>query len=187
MVGPLHPIAERDLLSVIHERLEDLRDSGTLARLEAEARQRLEGYARQPRGRVLPRALVGQVRHHDPSVTVPYAIRDHRGTILHPAGTTVNPLARMRLSSQLLLFDGDDAEQVDWARAIHRSEPARSKPILTRGSPVALIEAWGTWVYFDQRGQLVERFQIEALPAIVSQDGTRLRIEEIALEPGERR
>ena len=62
--------------------------------------------------------------------------------------------------------------------------PERAKPILTRGSPVELIEAWGTWVYFDQGGYLVERFGIEALPAIVSQDGARLRVEEIAIGRG---
>ena len=52
-------------------------------------------------------------------------------------------------------------------------------------SPVELIEAWGTWVYFDQGGYLVERFGIEALPAVVSQDGARLRVEEIAIGRGE--
>ena len=37
----------------------------------------------------------------------------------------------------------------------------------------------------DQGGYLVERFGIEALPAIVSQDGTRLRVEEVAIGRGE--
>ena len=184
VVGPVYPIAERSLLVVIGERRDGLRDSGELARLEQAAQRRFVGYAREPRGVELPRAAEYRVRYDDPSLTVPYAIRDARGAVLHAAGTTVNSLEHMMLSKRLLFFDGRDAEQVGWARALVESAPARSKPILTHGSPVGLIEAWGTWVYFDQRGYLVERLGIRALPAVVSQDGNRLRIEEIALATG---
>ena len=185
VVGPVYPIAERSLLEVIEERLEGLRDSGELARLEDEARRRFEGYVREPRGVTLPRAVEYRVRHDDPSVTVPYDIHDHRGQVLHAAGTTVNPLEHVALSRRLLFFDGRDPDQVGWARALQLAAPERAKPILTRGSPVELIEAWGAWVYFDQGGYLVERFGIQALPAIVSQDGARLRVEEIAIGRGE--
>lgn len=185
VAGPVYPIAERSLLEVIAERLEGLRDSGELARLEQDAKRRFEDYVREPRGVDLPRAVEYRVRHDDPSITVPYEIRDHRGEVIHAAGTVVNPLEHVTLSRRLLFFDGRDAEQVDWARSLHVSASGRVKPILTRGSPVELIKAWGTWVYFDQRGYLVERFGIEALPAIVSQDGTRLRVEEMAIGQGE--
>jgi len=187
VVGPVYAIAERSLLEVIVERLEGLRDSGELARLEQDARRRFEGYVREPAGVALPRAVEYRVRHDDPSITVPYAIRDHRGDVIHPQGTTVNPLEHVTLSRKLLFFDGHDPDQVRWARSMHASAPGRAMPILTRGSPVALIEAWESWVYFDQRGYLVERFGIETLPAMVSQHGTRLRIEEFALDVGEYR
>jgi conjugal transfer pilus assembly protein TraW len=187
VAGPVYPIAERSLLSVIEERLEGLRDSGELARLEEDARRRFEGYVREPRGTKLPRAVEYRVRHNDPSLTVPYAIVDHRGEVIHPEGTVINPLEHMTLSRKLLFFDGHDPDQIGWAHAIHAAAPGRSKPILTRGSPVDLIDAWGTWVYFDQRGYLIDRFGIEALPAMVSQDGTRLRVEEFALDAAELR
>lgn len=187
VAGPVYPIGERSLLAVIEQRLASLRDSGELARLEAAARRRLEGYVREPDGVALPRAVDYRVRLDDPSLTVPHAIRDHRGEVIHPAGTVVNPLDHVTLSRRLLFFDGHDPGQVAWARALHLSAPSRSKPILTRGSPVALIEAWGTWIYFDQHGRLVERLRIEALPAVVSQEGAHLRIEEIPLGPGEPR
>jgi len=182
VVGPVYPIAERSLLTVIAERLTGLRESGELDRLEDDARRRYDAYAREPRGVELPRAREHRVRLLDPTLTVPYAIRDHRGSVIHPAGTTVNPLDHMTLSRRLLFFDGRDPAQVAWARALRDKAPGRSKVILTGGSPVELMDRWGIWVYFDQRGYLVGRFGIEALPAIVSQEGPRLRIEEIALD-----
>ena len=39
----------------------------------------------------------------DDEITVPYDIRDHRGEVIHAAGTTVNPLEHMTLSRRLLL------------------------------------------------------------------------------------
>ena len=41
------------------------------------------------------------------------------------------------------------------------------------------MRRWKRPVYFDQHGQLVERLGIRHLPALVSQDGKRLRIDEI--------
>jgi conjugal transfer pilus assembly protein TraW len=36
-------------------------------------------------------------------------------------------------------------------------------------------------VYFDQQGSLIRRFGIRQVPALVSQEGLRLRIDEVAL------
>jgi len=74
------------------------------------------------------------------------ALPNHLRVGLHAAGTTVNPLEHVALSRRLLFFDGRDPDQVGWARALQRAAQERAKPILTRGSPVELIEAWGTWV-----------------------------------------
>jgi conjugal transfer pilus assembly protein TraW len=183
VVGPVYPIAEADLLSVIEARLQALQRTGALARLEGEMRDKAARYAARPAGTHLPRAVKPRVRSLDPSLTVPNAITDHTGRVIHPAGTRVNPLQYLTLSRRLVFFDGDDPAQVTWARE-NAKDRLRVKPILVNGPLGALTRAWQRRLYFDQGGRLVAHFRIERLPAVVAQEGERLRIEEIALEEG---
>jgi conjugal transfer pilus assembly protein TraW len=41
------------------------------------------------------------------------------------------------------------------------------------------MRLWRRPVYYDQQGQLVEKLGIRHVPALVSQEGRRLRIDEI--------
>ena len=41
------------------------------------------------------------------------------------------------------------------------------------------MRAWNKPVYYDQDGVLVRKLGITAVPAIVSQEGARLRIDEV--------
>ncbi len=177
-MGPVYPIAEQDMLLTIEQRLKALEESGELARIEEDAKARYRAYVERPEGVHLPRAKKNRTYYVDPSLTVPYDIRDHEGRIIHPAGTTVNPLHYITLSKQLLFFDGDDPEQVRWARLMVDKDSLRVKPILTNGPIMALMKEWKLRLYFDQRGKLTERFRIQRVPAIVSQDGKRLKIVE---------
>ncbi len=182
VVGPVYPIAEQDMLVTIEQRLKALEESGELARIEEDAKARYRAYVERPKGVHLPRAKKDRTYYVDPSLTVPYDIRDHEGRIIHPAGTTVNPLDYITLSKQLLFFDGDDTIQAEWARSVIDSDPLRVKPILTNGSVLALMKKWQLRLFFDQRGKLTERFRIQRVPAIVSQDGKRLRVVEHNLD-----
>ena len=181
VVGPVYPIAEQDMLQTIEHRLTALEESGELTRIEEDAKARYQAYVERPEGVQLPRATKNRTYHVDPSITVPYDIKDHEGRIIHPAGTTINPLDYMTLSKQLLFFDGDDPVQVEWARAMVDGDPVHIKPILTDGPVLALMKEWQVRLYFDQRGQLVEQFGIQAVPVTLSQDGIRLRVVEHGL------
>ncbi|MBK8324891.1 MAG: hypothetical protein IPL06_20020 [Betaproteobacteria bacterium] len=52
------------------------------------------------------------------------------------------------------------------------------KPILVAGL-LDLIRRWKRPVFFDQGGALVARLGIRHVPALVSQDGLRLRVDEV--------
>ena len=95
-----------------------------------------------------------------------------------PAGTTKNPLEVVSLSKHLLFFDGRDAQQVRDARALIDHYGGKVKPILVAGSYLDLMKAWQLSVYFDQQGVLTTKFGITQVPALVSQEGPRLRIDE---------
>lgn len=181
VVGPVYPIAEQDMLQTIEHRLTALEESGELTRLEEDAKARYQAYVERPEGVQLPRATKNRTYHVDPSITVPYDIKDHEGRIIHPAGTTVNPLNYITLSKQLLFFDGDDPVQVEWARSMIDGDPLHIKPILTNGPILALMKEWQVRLYFDQKGILIQRFRIQKLPATVDQDGQQLKVVEYGL------
>jgi len=53
--------------------------------------------------------------------------------------------------------------------------------ILVKGAPLALSEEWGVLVYFDQGGFLCKKLRIQHIPAVVTQDKTRIIVEEVVL------
>ena len=184
MLGPVYPIKEQDMLETIQQRLGELKSSGELDRLEQTARQRARKRVERPPGIVLPAASADRVHYIDPTVTVPYDIMDHEGRIIHPAGTSVNPLKYKGLSRRLLFIDGDQADQVGWAKQLHSQSSGLTKVILVNGPIMDLMRNWGEPLYFDQGGRLVDYFEIKSLPASVVQDGERLRVDEVRLESG---
>ena len=106
-------------------------------------------------------------------------ITDDKGNIIVPAGTSKNPLEVVSLSKHLLFFDGSDRDQVRYARTLIDHYGGKVKPILVAGSYLDLMKAWQLSVYFDQQGVLTTKFGITQVPALVSQEGLRLRIDEL--------
>ncbi len=117
--------------------------------------------------------------HYDPSLVVPAAIADAEGRVIVPAGTRVNPLDTVALSQPLLFIDARDAQQLARARALLDRHQGRVKLILTGGSYLELMRRWRRPVFYDQQGGLTAKLGIRQVPALVTQEGKRLRIDEI--------
>ena len=117
--------------------------------------------------------------YFDPSFTLDRNIVDARGRLLFAAGTRKNPLEIVSLSKHLLFFDARDRRQVTRARELMARYDGKVKPILTGGSYLDLMKAWRIPIYYDQQGTLTEKLGIRHVPALVSQEGKRLRIDEI--------
>ncbi len=182
-VGQTYGIAEPDMLEGFYSRLREAEASGRMAEVEKEMKARFVAYANRPSGVALPRAQERRVRYFDPSMVLSRDIVDHEGNVLWPAGTTVNPLEYITMSQQWLFFDGDDPEQAAWAHDYLKRYPNQVHPILTQGAVLELMDTWQIRLYFDQGGKYVEKFGIEALPSLISQEGKKLRIDEIV--PGD--
>lgn len=182
VIGKTYAIAEADLLAVIQEHLEGMAADGRLARTEEDLKVRAEAYVKRPPGKHLPRAVEPRVYYHDPSITMTHDLSDHQGQIIHPAGTTINPLDYVSLTTPLVFFDGDDETQVRWVRALLGPAPDRYVVLMTNGPVIERMQAWQIRLYFDQHGRHTERLGIRALPAVVRQEGARLRIDEIVPE-----
>lgn len=178
VIGPTYAIAEPDLLVELQTRLREKARTGELRALENAARQRIVATIESPPPVPgLARSVLARTTYVDPSVVIGAPIVDARGQVLIAAGTRTNPLDVVSLTQPLLFFDGRDAAQVHAARALIERHGGKVKPILTGGSYLELMRRWRLRVYYDQQGALVQKLGIRAVPALVSQEGKRLRID----------
>ena len=182
VIGPTYGISEPHLLTFIEQRLREKERSGELQGLMQDAQARGIESVRRPAAVPGLRATeTARTFYVDPSFTLDRNIVDAQGRLMFAAGFRKNPLDVVSLSKQLLFFDARDSRQVTRARELMARYEGKVKPILTGGSYLDLMKAWRVPVYFDQQGSLTRRFGIRQVPALVSQEGLRLRVDEVAL------
>lgn len=180
VIGPVYPIAEPHLIEVILQRLREMHSDGGLERLQRDSQARVRRQIEEPPG-VPGISKTTQARsfHVDPSIEVPYPITDADGRVIVAPGTRINPLDTVSLSRPLLFIDARDRAQVDRAQQLLGAHGGQLKLILTGGSYLELMRRWKRPVFYDQQGRLTQQLGIRHVPALVSQDGKRLRIDEL--------
>lgn len=181
-VGPTYPIMEQDMLEEIIAKLKEKERSGEIARLQQEAIKRSENSIRNPKPvEGLVRTRMPRTYYYDPSVVVNKRIATPDGKVIAEAGQKFNPLTQMGWPQWLVFFDARDPEQVKKADQLIKQAKGQAKPVLVGGSFIDLQKLWQRRVYFDQLGTLTTKFGIKQVPAVVSQEGDRLRIDELAI------
>lgn len=176
--GQVYGIQEKDAIDQITGKLTELDKRGELKKLWEKHRDKnlaaIENPAPLPG---ISTVATAKVWTFDPSFTFSEDIKDHLGNLLVRAGTKVNPLQYTPLTKSLIFIDGRDPAQVAYAKK-RTDEHPRDKVILVAGSFLKLNREWKRPTYFDQRGHLTSRLGIKRVPAIVTQSGTLLRVEE---------
>lgn len=201
--GVIFPIEEQDPIATIQQKLKVMEDSGELERRNLELQKKARTSVERPKPvEGITKATKGRVFYYDPTYVVQADFKDHQGTCFAKKGTRINPLETVALSTNLIFFDGDDEEQLTWVKghlATSRVTPPPGQPadslaaqnshekpiklILVKGAPLKLSEELNFPVYFDQSGILTQKLGIKHVPALVSQDGKKLKIEEIKVPP----
>lgn len=176
--GETFPIQEENLLSFIQAKLSRLQQSGELEQHQIAVVRRVTKSIQTPTP-VEGLITTKQARtfYYDPSIQVPYDLKDHKEVVFQKAGTRFNPLELYSLKRPLLLINGEDLGQVDFAK----SQKDNPKIILVKGAPIALMKEQSKPIYFDQGGALVRKLGIKQVPAKVVQEGKQLVISELSL------
>lgn len=174
--GTTFDILEENLLARIQEKLSILEKSGEMKSHQLALTKRVNERVLRP----LPvegLSLVTQnsVKEYDPTFILDQDIKDHEGNLIGEKGTRYNPLDYMSFGVPLLFIDGDDDQQVNWSLS------QEGKIVLVNGSPILLENQHQKPFYFDQKGAIAKRLDIDQIPAKVSQDGKKLRIEFVNL------
>jgi conjugal transfer pilus assembly protein TraW len=179
-LGPTYPIVEPDMLQEIQNKLKSMERSGRLGQLQREAIARSRRSIESPRPvEGLRRTTTPRTFFYDPSWRVPQDITAPDGKVIARAGDLVNPLDYVSMSTYLLFFDGHDPAQTKKAADLIAHYGGRVKAIMVAGAPLDLTRKWKRQIYFDQGGALVRKFGISQVPALVSQEQKRLRIDEM--------
>lgn len=179
--GSLWEIQEEDAVVYIKRRVGELQKDGTVDRMRTENTTKIKNAILHPA--TVPgytAAITSQTRYFDPTITLDKSVTDSRGRILYPAGTRVNPLMYGGLSKRLIFIDAHDKEQVEFALVEAKKHP-RDSIILIGGDWVAFSKRLGSQAYYDQAGAMTKRFELTKVPSIVSQEGLKLKIEEVAM------
>lgn len=177
-LGDTYLISEPDFLVFIHQRLQTLKNNGQLAKFEAQAATRAVHHALNPPPvSFLTTTDRPSVHYYDPTFVLNRNIYNAKGKLIFKKGTTANPLNLVPLRETLIFFDGRDVRQVNWAKAQERHY-SYIKFILTGGNIKTASKTFGK-VYFDQGGKLSQKLGITNIPDVVTQDGKRLKVQEI--------
>lgn len=180
VIGQTYDITERDLIEVMQSKLRAMKKTGELAKFEEDYKKRaIDGIEHPKPIPGIQATATANTHYYDPSMVTDKDIADATGKILYPRGTRVNPLDYIGWNKYLLFVDGRDAKQLAFSKKITALSDKPVKLVLVAGEPLALMRKWKQSIYYDQGGKLTKRFSITQVPAIVRQEGKRLRIDEL--------
>jgi len=170
-IGPTFTIAEPDTLEEIKQRAGFVDWKSWLMRTDPERAPAFQSVD-------LPHAAKDRSFLFDPTYTLPRDLVGRGGQVLWPKGTTVNVYERIRTTSRTIVI-ADDPDHFLWLRDVAKPQ-AGDRVFLAGGNVLVRMRAEQRRLYvLDAR--VVERFWLAAVPAIVRQEGNRLRVTEYAL------
>ncbi len=173
--GKIYPIIETDFAAIIKSKLKKLEASGKLAKLQKQWQEKTIAGTKRPKPvEGLYKAKEIKEFIFDPSIQLRQDIFDHQGNLVAAKGKRINPLDYHSLPENLLFIDGDNEEQLKWAK--DKASKHQSMIILTKGNVIDLMKSEKIRFYFDQGGFLVKTFGVAALSTIIYQDGKVLKV-----------
>jgi conjugal transfer pilus assembly protein TraW len=193
-VGQVFPISEIDMLQWIEHRLHTFEQKGELQSMREQFQDNVKAGVRRPRPVGLITTLTPEVFNVDPTLTLAKDIKDLDGNLIYAKGTRVNPfdtatwpalqkanVGQFKFSKTLVFFDGDDVQQVLWAKefATTHDNPHNIKWILTGGEPETLHHQLQARIYFDQQGNISRALTIKRVPSVVKQAGVMWQVREV--------
>lgn len=170
-IGPMFPIAEPDAL-------EELQRAAGSADWSAIQRTSIEN-APAAQSLALPVAKIARSFFHDPTYHLLKDIIDSSGRLLYPAGTPVNVYDRLKIPGRFIVVP-DTENGWNWLETI--AKPTPSDVLLMSGGNIVRQRRDKQMPLYLLDERWVERLGLQAAPAIVSQVGNQLRIDEYALD-----
>lgn len=126
----------------------------------------------------------------DPSVRVTQDLEDAEGNVLVEAGQTFNPLAWIPLSKTIIVFRGTDPRHVSKATELARAARASGRGVILLTTSIDTERGWAHLSELERSlsgavyvlpAALVDRFQLNRIPATVASRGQQLLVTEVPI------
>lgn len=177
--GNTWDIAEPDLTEVIKAKFKKMQGSGELDRINQENRKKALDHLEHPDPVPgITTATEANTWWIDPTFTETQDVGAPGQKPIIPKGFVYNPLEHGSLGKRYVFIDGRDERQVALA-ARYVSQSPKDRIVLTAGRWTELTRRLRYQVYYDQFGAITKRFGITKVPAVLSQDGNLLKVEEL--------
>lgn len=182
--GKTYPIIEADIEQEIARKLSIYQENGELEKFQKNYQKEVTKQIKNPnRVSGITDAVENRSRTFDPTIYLEEDIAMPKGGIeeakknpelieyevLHKAGTAINPLNYMLFNEPLIFVDGNNEEQLKYARD-YQDKNQLAKIILIDGSPgFKKINGKEYQYFFDQWEAYSQRFKIVRVPSVVYQ------------------
>lgn len=171
LFGKLYPIREENAFKVLASKQKEV-ERGLRERIP-QIKKRMVILSKYDG--LFEHAKEDRVYYIDPRVMLEDDIYDHRGNIIVPAGTVFDPTEYVKLG-RYVVIDGNSKKQVEFAL-----NGDFRKIIIISGNIEELINTYKKPFYFAN-DELIERFQIKRVPAIIEGEGKYVKVTEKALK-----
>jgi conjugal transfer pilus assembly protein TraW len=172
VVGKTYPIVEKDAIN----ELQDKASSLNWNKYRASLRKKLESY-RPPDWINLPHSREDHEYTTTIIHTLDFDITDKEGNVIYPAGYRFNPLEYISLPFGMVFIDGNDEGQVNWVKGYIDKHPL-TRILIVDGPVFEVMDRLNRRVYYAG-GRIIEKLQVRAVPSIVMQEGSLLRIKQL--------
>lgn len=171
-LGQTFPIAEPDTL-------QEIRSAASQRDWQAWMRKTPRDYGAFASAS-LPNAQSNVTRIFDPTYALPFDLKDAEGKVLFARGTKVNVYERLKLKmpGRFIVIGPGEADR-RWLETV--AKPQGSDKILLASGNVLEWRTRNDRQVYRLEPRFIERFGLKAVPAIVTQEGTQLRVTEYAL------
>jgi len=166
-IGHTYPIQEESLLDLI-ARKQPLIEERLRARIET---LKKEMYVLKKHNGRYQKVQEDRVYHIDPTWEVPEDILDHEGNVVVAKGSRYNPADYAELGRHIVI-DGNDPAQVDMALT------GKYRTMMIISGDIAKLIATHQQMFWFAPDELLGKYQIQRVPAIIEQEGKLVRITE---------
>ncbi len=176
VVGQVYEISEKDALKEIEEKASKV---NWAKYMEGASQKAANWRPQQPVS--LARAGKAERRLVDVSYVLENDVPLPDGSGVYPKGYVINPLDMVQFPETMIVLNGEDREQIQWFKKSRYSADPSVFVLLTDGEYAKIERELKRPVYFAN-AQIVEKFDVRTVPAVVKQAGKKMEVTDILLE-----